>query len=72
MFEMFDVAGSSRIAQFGYDADTATVCVRFADGTPWCYRGVPEEVWEEFVRAPSKGRFVNYALNHYDNGRGDF
>ena len=72
MVEMFDVAGSSRIAQFGYDAETATVRVRFTDGTPWCYRGVPPEVWDEFVRATSKGRFINDVLNHYDPGRGDF
>jgi hypothetical protein len=72
MVEMFDVTGSSRIVQFGYDAEAAVVYVRFTDGTPWCYRGVPQETWEEFVRAPSKGRFINEVLNHYDYGRGDF
>ena len=72
MVEMFDVAGSSRISQFGYDADAATVLVRFTDGTPWCYRGVPAEVWDEFVRSSSKGKFISDVLNHYDHGRGDF
>jgi hypothetical protein len=41
MLEMFPVA-SSRISEMGYEADTATVYVRFTkDGKAWEYRNVP-------------------------------
>ncbi len=65
--EMFPVA-SSRITEMGYDSETASVYVRFTDGTAWCYRNVPEEVWNQFVSAPSKGRFINQVLDGYQNG----
>ena len=67
MIEMFPVA-SSRISDMGYDAENAVVYVRFSDGTPWCYRDIPEEVWGQFVEAPSKGRFIHDVLDHYDHG----
>ena len=67
MFDMFPVA-SSRITEMGYDADLATVYVRFTDGKGWSYRNVPEDVWDEFVSSTSKGSFINEVLNHYDHG----
>jgi len=67
MLEMFPAA-SSRITEMGYDGGTATIYVRFTDGTPWCYLNVPEEVWEEFVAAPSKGRFIHQVLDAYEHG----
>jgi hypothetical protein len=41
--EMFPVA-SSRISEMGYDAETATIYVRFTDGRSWCYMNVPQDV----------------------------
>ena len=43
MVEMFPVA-SSRISEMGYDAETATVYVRFTDGRSWCYMNIPQDV----------------------------
>lgn len=70
MLEMFPVV-SSRITEMGYDADYAIVYVRFTDGKGWSYRDVPEDIWDEFVSSPSKGRFINQVLNNYDYGQAD-
>lgn len=67
MIEMFAVS-SSRIAEMGYDEETATVYVRFPDGKAWQYRNVPQQVRQDFARAESKGRFISQVLNHYDHG----
>lgn len=69
MVEMFPVA-SSRITEMGYDADTATVYVRFTNGSSWRYMNVPPEVWEQFVASSSKGRFIKENLDAYSNGPG--
>ena len=53
---------SSRITEYGYDTENATVYVTFHDGLRWQYRNVPEHVWHEFRAAASKGAFVNEVL----------
>jgi hypothetical protein len=67
MVEMFPVA-SSRISEMGYDAETATVYVRFTDGRSWCYMNVPQDVWDQFVASSSKGRFIQETLDAYQHG----
>jgi len=70
MIEMIPVFDSKRVSAIGYHAETATVHVRFTDGTPWCYFDVPVHVWDDFVNAPSKGRFIHAVLNHHRHGPG--
>lgn len=67
MVDMFPVA-SSRITEMGYDADTATVYVRFTDGASWMYMNVPPDVWDQFVGSSSKGRFIKEVLESYSHG----
>lgn len=67
MLDMFPVA-SARITEMGYDADTATVYVRFTNGASWRYMNVPPDIWEQFVASPSKGRFIKEILDAYSNG----
>jgi hypothetical protein len=69
MVEMFPVA-STRISEMGYDSESATVYVRFTDGGSWCYMNVPQDVWDEFVASPSKGRFIKETLDGYQHGPG--
>jgi len=69
MVDMFPVA-SSRITEMGYDADTATVYVRFTNGASWTYMNVPSDIWEQFVASSSKGRFIKDVLDAYPNGPG--
>jgi len=67
MIEMFPVA-SSRITEMGFDKKTATVYVRFINGKLWNYFNVPEDVWDQFVAATSKGSFIHNVLDHYNHG----
>ena len=53
-------------------AGEGTLWVVFRDGTPWEYYDVPQNVWRNFRRVKSPGRFINRVLNNYDYGRGDF
>lgn len=65
-----------RTLQAGYyrdrDESTGVLRVRFRDGTPWEYHDVPPNVWRNFRRVKSPGRFINRVLNNYPYGRGDF
>lgn len=50
---------SSNVAAIGYDATTSTLVVRFHDGAcVYRYAGVPVGVYQAFLAAPSKGRFL--------------
>lgn len=50
--------------------ENETIFVRFRDGAEYRYNGVPDKVIEEFLRAPSKGSFVNKVLKgHYTSER---
>lgn len=60
---------SSRVSLGGYNSNTQTLYVKFRDGTPWEYRGVPANVWRNFRRSSSPGRFINRVLNSYDYGK---
>ena len=61
-----------RDEETGRLAETGTLRVRFRDGTPWEYYDVPPNVWRNFRRVKSPGRFINRVLNNYDYGRGNF
>lgn len=65
-----------RTLQAGYYRDrgdpTGVLRVRFRDGTPWEYFDVPPNVWRNFRRVKSPGRFINRVLNQYPYSRGDF
>lgn len=63
---------SSRVAQAGYSNDSHTLYVRFVDGTPWAYYNVEPNVWRNFRRSASAGRFINRVLNNYSYGRSNF
>lgn len=47
-----------RTKKAGYDYATKTMTVVFDDGVWWDYYDVGEDVWYEFVMAPSKGAFL--------------
>ena len=50
---------SESIAAIGYDDDTETLEVEFVTGSVYRYRGVNQDVFEDFRQAPSKGAFFN-------------
>lgn len=57
---------SSNIASIGYDARTLTLEVEFIGGSIYQYFDVPETVYQEFMRASSKGQFLHTNIkNNY-------
>ena len=54
---------SSNVHSVGYD--NGVVEVAFRNGYVYHYHGVSLYTFNAFLRAPSKGRFVHYALARY-------
>lgn len=48
---------SSSIKSIGYGGDT--LVIEYIGGAQYEYYGVPQGVYDELVKAESKGRFVN-------------
>lgn len=63
---------SSRVSEAGYSSASHTLYVRFKDGTPWQYNNVEPNVWRNFRRSASPGKFINRTLNNYSYGRSNF
>jgi|GEM_PF-5806594 len=49
----------------GYVKASQTLYVRFRNGQVYCYYKVPPNVWRNFRRVKSPGRFINRVLNFY-------
>jgi len=50
---------STNVDSATWDDQTGELEVTFVrDGSTYTYRDVPKAVWEQFVQAPSPGRFV--------------
>ncbi|WP_260926754.1 KTSC domain-containing protein [Novosphingobium sp. 9] len=57
--ETYDAFESSNIASLKYDSDTLTLQVSFHNGSAYQYFDVPQQIWEAFKLADSKGVFLN-------------
>ena len=65
-----EAIASAGVAAIGYDGGTQTLEVEFVKGSVYQYYGVPEHMYEEVMRAASKGRFVNtYIRDSYPYSR---
>lgn len=53
---------SGAIAQVEYFKKKQEFDVLFRDGTFASYKGVPEKIYLEFLKAPSKGKYFNYNI----------
>jgi hypothetical protein len=53
---------SSSVEAIGYDVDERELWVQFHGGRTYVYSEVPEEVYQEFVQADSKGSYFNREL----------
>jgi hypothetical protein len=58
----------------GYNPGTKVMTVVFRDGTWWNYYDVPEDIWEGFRQAESKGKYLQSSgLDGWDSmGPADF
>jgi len=53
---------SSNIDSIGYNPEEEQLFIKFKDGSLYVYKNVSEEVWKNFQKAESKGKFVYYEL----------
>ena len=65
-----NTVASSNVAAIGYDSPTQTLEVQFVKGSVYQYYGVPKDLYEQIMREPSKGRFLNtYIRDSYPHSR---
>lgn len=50
---------SSNVASIGYCTETGILEVEFNNGGVYQYFGIPEFLYNDFLNADSKGRFLN-------------
>ncbi|MCC6912162.1 MAG: KTSC domain-containing protein [Rhodospirillaceae bacterium] len=53
---------STAIRGVNYDARGKVLRVAFTSGAVYDYFGVPRQVYEDFIAAPSRGRFFAYRV----------
>ena len=53
---------SSSVDSIGYDPGTRRLYVRFVGGRGYVYYDVAQSVFDAFLEADSKGRFVNFEI----------
>lgn len=53
---------SSNVASIGYDPSNSTLEVEFLNGNTYEYYGVPESIYNDFMNADSKGRFLDQQI----------
>jgi len=54
-----ELVSSSNIASIGYDAAAETLEVEFLDGSVYQYYNVPQALYQQFMEAGSKGKFLH-------------
>jgi hypothetical protein len=58
---------STRVEAIRYDYQNRAVHVRWSrSNTPYIYLDVPYERFRSFIRASSKGKYINSAMNSYE------
>jgi hypothetical protein len=58
------IVSSSNIVSVGYDAASETLEVEFQSGAVYQYYNVSQSAYDEFMSAPSKGKFLNYQIKN--------
>jgi KTSC domain-containing protein len=53
---------STNIRSVGYDEGAQILEVEFKSGGVYSYKGVPKNVHQQFMAAPSKGRFFDTSI----------
>lgn len=56
MFDLIPVT-SSNIKSIGWDHELSILYVEFKNGKMYAYKGVPEEVYADFIHSESAGKF---------------
>ena len=59
-----DSVSSSNIVSVGYDSASDTLEVEFMSSSVYQYYNVPQSVYDNFVAAPSVGKFFAYQIRN--------
>ncbi len=59
-----DSVSSSNIVSVGYDAASMTLEVEFQNGSVYQYYNISQNLYDEFMAAPSKGQFLAYQIKN--------
>ena len=62
--DMIETPESSNIARIGYDNDNKELRVDFKAGGSYLYSNVPSQLYENMVKAPSKGKFFHSSIKN--------
>ena len=60
---------SSNVSEVGYDPETKELFITWTRGKRSVYSGVPEELAEQLVNAPSVGSMINTEIKGYYSHR---
>jgi KTSC domain len=61
-FEMREIPSSSRLSEWGYNAETMQARAVFPSGRSAIYEGVPLDVYNAVLTAPSAGQSFGYLI----------
>ncbi len=53
---------STVIHHFHYDAASQQLRIHFVSGIAYNYKGIPKDIYEKFLSAFSKGKFLNEVI----------
>jgi hypothetical protein len=59
-----EYVASSNIVSVGYDETSQTLEVEFKDGAVYQYYNVGQNIYDEFMKSPSKGQFLAYQIKN--------
>jgi len=59
-----DYVSSSSIVSVGYDPASETLEVEFQSGAVYQYYNFNQSIYDEFMSAPSKGKFLAYQIKN--------
>lgn len=57
-----DFVASTNVVSVGYDEGSQILEVEFDNGRVYQYYNVPKNIYDEFMAASSKGKFLNYQI----------
>lgn len=65
-----DPVASSNVVSIGFDEPSQTLEIEFANGSVYQYYNVGQSIYDELMRAPSKGQYMHaYIKNAYPFSR---
>lgn len=59
---------SSNIEAAGFDKESSTMRIRFKSGNEYDYIGFPEDLYEDFLNAPSAGKYFSQNIRNQYRG----